>query len=86
MKYRNASELLPDELLKELQKYASGELVYVPSGEGRKKWGTSTGARRFYEQRNEEIRRKHFHQKASIEELCEEYSLSDETVRKILFR
>ena len=85
MKYRNASEILPDELLKQLQQYASGELLYVPS-EGRKKWGTGTGARRFYQQRNDEIRHKHFHQKVPIGDLCEEYSLSDETVRKILFR
>ena len=86
MKYRNASEILPDELLRELQKYAPGEMLYVPSDKGRKKWGADTGARRFYEQRNEEIRYKFFQQKASMDALCEEYSLSDETVRKILYR
>ena len=86
MKYRNASEILPDDLLKELQKYASGEILYVPSDKARKKWGADTGARLFYEQRNEEIRHKYFHLKASIDVLCEEYSLSDETVRKILYR
>ena len=86
MKYRNASEILPDDLLKELQKYASGEILYVPSDEGRRKWGSNTGARRFYEQRNEEIRSKYFGFKIPIATLSEEYSLSDETVRKILYR
>ena len=86
MKYRNASEILPDDLLKELQKYASGEILYVPSDKNRKKWGAETGARRFYEERNEEIRHKYFNLKVAIETLCEEYSLSDETVRKILYR
>ena len=86
MKYRNASEILPDELLKELQKYASGEIIYVPSDKSRTKWGTDTGARRFYEQRNEEIRHKYFHLKIPLDTLCDEYSLSDETVRKILYR
>ena len=86
MKYRNASEILPDELLKELQKYAQGEILYVPSDKGRKKWGVDTGARHFYEQRNEEIRYKFFHLKASMEMLRKEYSLSDETVRKILYK
>ena len=86
MKYRNASEILPDDLLRELQKYASGEILYVPSDKGRKKWGADTGARKFYEQRNEEIRHKYFDQKATIDILCEEYSLSDETIRKILYR
>ena len=86
MKYRNASEILPDELLKELQKYAPGEILYVPSDKGRKKWGAETGARHFYEQRNEEIRYKFFHLKVTMDTLCEEYCLSDETVRKILYR
>jgi len=86
MKYRNASEILPDELLKELQKYASGEILYVPSGRGRKKWGADTGARKFYEQRNQEIRHKFFNLNLPMDALCEEYSLSDETIRKILYK
>ena len=86
MKYRNASEILPDDLLKELQKYAPGEILYVPSDESRKKWGSNTGARQFYEQRNEEIRHKYFNLKTTITALCDEYCLSDETIRKILYR
>ena len=86
MKYKNASEILPDSLLKELQKYAPGEIVYVPSGQTRKKWGSNTGTRAFYEQRNAEIRYMYFHLKASIDMICDEFSLSDETVRKILYR
>jgi Mor family transcriptional regulator len=85
MKYRNASDILPDELLKEVQKYASGGVLYVPSSGERKKWGHGSGARTFYEQRNEEIRRKFLH-KASIRELAEEYCLSTETIRKIAYR
>jgi hypothetical protein len=86
MKYRNASEILPDKLLKELQKYAPGELLYVPSDKCRKKWGADTGARHFYEQRNEEIRYKYFHLKTPMDTLCDEFSLSSETVRKILYK
>ncbi|MCE5235745.1 MAG: CD3324 family protein [Clostridiaceae bacterium] len=86
MRYRNASEILPDDLLKELQKYAQGEILYIPSDRDRKKWGADTGARRFYEQRNGEIRHKYFHLKVRIDILCEEYNLSDETIRKILYR
>jgi hypothetical protein len=86
VKYRNASEILPDELLRELQKYAPGEILYVPADKSRTQWGEKTGARRFYEQRNEEIRRKYSHLKVPIAALAEEYGLSDETVRKILYR
>lgn len=85
MKYRNASDIFPDELLKEIQKYASGETLYIPSIMERKKWGHDSGARTFYKLRNEEIRNKYFH-KASIEELAEEYCLSTETVRKIVYK
>ncbi|HBT63817.1 MAG TPA: hypothetical protein DEB10_04035 [Ruminococcaceae bacterium] len=85
MKYRNASDILPDELLKEVQKYASGETLYIPSNTERKKWGHGSGERVFYSQRNEEIRNKYFH-KESIEELAEEYCLSTETIRKIVYK
>jgi Mor family transcriptional regulator len=85
MKYRNASDILPDELLKEVQKYTSGETLYIPSTVERKKWGHDSGARVFYKQRNEEIRSKFFH-KASIDALAEEYSLSTETIRKIVYK
>jgi Mor family transcriptional regulator len=85
MKYRNASDILPDELLKEVQKYTSGETLYIPSSIERKKWGHDSGARIFYEQRNEEIRNKFFHQ-ASIDELALEYGLSPETIRKIVYK
>ena len=86
MKYRNASEILPDDLLKELQKYAPGELLYIPADKDRKQWGSGSGARRFYEERNAEIRRKYFRQKVALDALCEEYGLSQETVKKILYR
>ncbi len=85
MKYRNASDVLPDELLKEIQKYASGEALYIPSDGKRKQWGEGTGARVFYRQRNEEIRHRFFHLRHGMEQLCEEYGLSEETIRKIIY-
>lgn len=36
MKYENASDVIPEELLKEIQKYAAGKLLYIPSGEEKK--------------------------------------------------
>jgi Mor family transcriptional regulator len=85
MKYRNASDILPDTLLKEIQKYASGEALYIPADKVRKKWGAGSGAKVFYEQRNEEIRFKFAH-RMSIEQLADEYCLSPETIRKIVYR
>jgi Mor family transcriptional regulator len=85
MKYKKASDILPDKLLREVQKFVEGETLYIPKGKKRKKWGENSGGRRFYKERNEEIRSKYFH-KVSIEELAEEYGLSYETIRKIVYK
>ena len=85
MKYKNASDVLPENLLKEVQKYAAGETLYFPKDKERKKWGEVTGSRVFFQERNTEIRQK-FLQKMSIEHLADEYCLSVETIRKIVFK
>ena len=85
MKYRRASDVLPEELLREVQKYTQGEALYVPKARERKKWGEDSGARSFYRQRNEEIRTR-YSQKVSIERLADEFCLSEDMIRKILFR
>ena len=85
MKYRNASDILPDKLLKELQRYVSGGALYVPSGQERQKWGAGSGARAYYRQRNEEIQTKFF-RGAGLGRLSEEYHLSAETIRKIVYK
>lgn len=85
MKYRKASDVLPEELLREVQRYVEGESLYIPRKNERKKWGEGTGGRRYFLRRNEEIRDKFFH-KVSIDVLAEEYSLSYETIRKIVYK
>jgi len=84
MKYRKASEVLPDALLKEVQKYVSGEALYFPRHRERRQWGESTGARVYYKERNGEIREKHA-RGAAVEALAEEYGLSVESIRKIVY-
>ena len=84
MKYRNAGDVLPDPLLKELQKYAGGEALYIPAAGERKSWGEGSGSRRYYAERNEEIRQK-FRRGAKIDALAEEYALSEDRVRKIVY-
>jgi Mor family transcriptional regulator len=86
MKYLNASDILPDELLQEVQKYAQGKALYIPRNNERKKWGEGSGARGYYEQRNEEIRMKFASKNVPIEELANDYCLSAETIRKILYK
>ena len=85
MKYRKASEVLPDALLREVQKYVSGEALYIPRRKERQKWGAGTGSRDYYQQRNEEIRSR-YRAGESMEALAIRYHLSVESIRKILYR
>lgn len=85
MKYLNASDILPDKLLREVQKYADGKALYIPKNNQRRKWGEGSGARNFYEERNEKIRAK-YASNTSMEVLAEEYCLTVETIRKIVYK
>ena len=85
MRYRNASDIFPDKLLKEIQKYSTGELIYIPEKNEKKQWGEKSGARDYYVKRNAEIRRK-YREGKTIMELAEEYGLSRDTIRRILYR
>ena len=86
MKYRNAADIFPDELLAEIQKYSSGELIYIPeSAQTKKGWGEKSGSRDYYIKRNAQIRQKHEEGK-SIAQLAEEFSLSTDSIRRILYR
>ena len=86
MKYLNANEVFPKELLLEIQKYVSGKAVYVPNSENeRKKWGQSTGIRNAISKRNYEMKVK-MKKGFSIEELSKEYNLSFETIKKIVYK
>ena len=85
MRYRNASDIFPDKLLKEIQKYSTGELIYIPEKNEKKQWGEKSGARDYYVKRNAEIRRK-YREGKKIMELAEEYGLSRDTIRRILYR
>jgi hypothetical protein len=41
-KYKNAKDILPKNLVKEIQKYIQGAHLYIPQN-NRKVWGTDTG-------------------------------------------
>ena len=85
MKYRNATDIFPDELLMQIQKYSSGELIYIPECQERKDWGIKSGAREYYINRNTEIRKKR-QEGNSIDALAAEYALSVDSIRRILYK
>ena len=83
MEYLNAADVLPKKLLKELSTYVNGQLLYVPSTENKKSWGSKSGSRQYYEQRNSNIVEL-YQKNTSIDELCEQFNLSYDTIRKII--
>lgn len=84
MKYRNAADILPEELLRELQAYTEGEILYVPRATPKTEWGSKTGSRMYYTERNKEIRDRFFAGE-SKEELAERYGLAQNTIHKIIY-
>ncbi|WP_019421128.1 CD3324 family protein [Paenibacillus sp. OSY-SE] len=85
MKYKNANDVLPEELISEIQKHINGEILYIPRPRvARKKWGETSGYRLYLIERNKEIKRK-FKAGCSIQQLAIEYSLSYDSIRKIVY-
>ncbi|MDR0268139.1 CD3324 family protein [Paenibacillus sp.] len=85
MKYINADEIFPRELLKEIQKYVHGETIYIPRPIGtRKKWGEKNGNRALLQQRNDQIREQ-YAEGVSIIELADRFYLSYDSIRKIVY-
>ncbi len=56
MKYKNASKVLPEHLLLEIQQYVQGEYLYIPTQQlCCKRWGEKSGIRKILAYRNKEI-------------------------------
>ncbi len=86
MSYLRADLIFPDELLAEIQKYVQDGLVYIPKPKKlHKKWGENSGGREVMEQRNLQIKMK-FRNRHSLEELADEYGLSVDTVKRIVYK
>ncbi len=84
MNYENAKDLLPDEILRQVQNYAAGKLLYVPIKEEGKSWGEVSGYRQKLMKRNRMICNKYANG-MTISELAEEYFLSLDSIKKILY-
>ena len=86
MKYINATTILPDVLIEELQKYVQAGYIYIPAkDEQHKSWGELSGYRKELEKRNEMIIAE-YEQGASMEELADRYYLSIYAIRKIIYQ
>lgn len=84
MKYENGEDIFPEKLLKQIQKYVSGKLVYIPSGDKRREWGETSGYKQYLLERNRNILNK-FNDGSDIEQLADEYYLSCDSIKKIVY-
>lgn len=85
MKYENARDLLPEYLLRQVQKYISGKLVYIPARERKRQWGTRSGYRQYLQERNQRICAQYI-MGSSMETLAEEYHLSFDSIKRIVYK
>ena len=84
MKYENAKDILPESLLAEVQKYAGGKLLYIPVENEPKSWGEASGYRQKLLKRNVMISNR-YKSGATLSELAEEYFLSLDSIKKIVY-
>lgn len=86
MSYINAEKVLPEWLIKKVRSYAGDGLIYIPPDRAsRREWGSRSGAKQMLEERNEEIRLKKS-EGVSAADLAKEYHLSENTIKRILYR
>ena len=84
MQYENAKDILPASLLAEVQKYAEGKAIYIPKRSKREGWGEASGYREKLNKRNSAILSR-YSAGDSILEIAEEFFLSPETIKKIVY-
>ena len=85
MKYVNARDVLPPDVLSEIQKYLCGELIYIPKRESEKAgWGQINGTRNQVFMRNLSIAEA-YRGGESVYELMDRFCLSEASIRKIIY-
>lgn len=85
MGYKRAEEVLPAELLEQIQEYVSGDSIYIPRRkDSRRHWGEQTGTRKELVKRNSQIK-KDYAGGYTIKQLADKYFLSPKSIQRILY-
>lgn len=84
MSYQKAEDILPRELLEQIQQYVDGENLYIPrKAENKRSWGCGTSYREELRKRNASIRAQRSGG-ATVRELAEAFHLSEKSIHRIL--
>ena len=84
MSYIKAENILPEELIRQIQEYADGVYIYIPRKPGtRHNWGQETTYKGELKARNDRIRSE-YAAGTSVAVLSQIYHLSEKSIRRIL--
>ena len=84
MSYIKAEEILPEDLIRQIQNYVDGVYIYIPRKPGtRHTWGQKTEYRTELKIRNDRIRNDYVSGE-SVTALSRKYHLSEKSIRRIL--
>ena len=84
MSYIKAEEILPEELVRQIQAYVDGAYIYIPRKPGtRHPWGQETDYKAEPKARNDRIR-SDYAAGSGITDLSRKYHLSEKSIRRIL--
>ncbi len=84
MSYINAEDVLPKNLIDEIQKYIDGQLMYIPrKNENVLSWGEKNGTKVKLAERNQMIVNR-FYSGETITELSQAYYLSEKRIQGII--
>ena len=84
MSYIKAEEILPQELIRQIQEYVDGVYIYIPRKPGtRHSWGQKTDYKAELKLRNDRIR-SDYAAGTSVVALSCKYHLSEKSIRRIL--
>lgn len=86
MSYKNATQLLPEPLLEEIQQYVDGEFLYIPRKiDNKQRWGAATDTKAELALRNRRMYQE-YQSGLTARQLADRYYLSPKTVQNILRR
>ena len=84
MRYRNAREILPAEIIETIQDYIDGGCIYIPrKEENRKQWGEETDSRGERMRRDAQIRARYAKGERTAS-LAQAFYLSEKSIQRIV--
>lgn len=84
MGYIKAWEILPKDIIKQIQQYIDGEVIYIPKlEENRKSWGENTNTKSELANRNKMIYA-YYLSGISISRLAKKYYLVEKSIQRII--